>query len=109
MHENLYCNKNLIYQHKYSKRVNNCHLPVTNGVNRHGFFINGVAAASSSGGPMKLHAENREKLLKHLREYLNSSSRPLKGFVLLQGGEEQTRYCTDHEDLFRYFSSFALT
>ncbi|KAJ0698650.1 putative xaa-Pro dipeptidase [Helianthus annuus] len=59
--------------------------------------------------PTKLYAENREKLLKHLREYLNSSSRPLKGFVLLQGGEEQTRYCTDHEDLFRYFSSFALT
>ncbi|KAF5788555.1 putative xaa-Pro dipeptidase [Helianthus annuus] len=57
--------------------------------------------------PMKLHAENREKLLKHLREYLNSSSRPLKGFVLLQGGEEQTRYCTDHEDLFRQESYFA--
>ncbi|KAI3802870.1 hypothetical protein L1987_31015 [Smallanthus sonchifolius] len=57
--------------------------------------------------PMKLHFENREKLLKHLRENLYSSSRPLHGFVLLQGGHEQTRYCTDHEDLFRQESYFA--
>ena len=34
--------------------------------------------------PKKLHLENREKLIKHLRESLDSSSRPLRGFVLLQ-------------------------
>ncbi|KAL8234825.1 hypothetical protein R6Q59_020925 [Mikania micrantha] len=57
--------------------------------------------------PMKLYIENREKLLKHLRQNLYSSSRSLHGFVLLQGGEEQTRYCTDHEDIFRQESYFA--
>ncbi|KAL6006004.1 hypothetical protein ACLOJK_040049 [Asimina triloba] len=52
--------------------------------------------------PMELHAQNRSKLTRFLRDHLSSSSRPLLGFVLLQGGEEQTRYCTDHVILFRY-------
>lgn len=76
---------------------------------------------------MELHVKNREKLLASLRQHLSDSSRPLHGFVLLQvslclhsssfhfsffltiypissaqGGEEQTRYDTDHLELFRY-------
>ncbi|XP_065849908.1 uncharacterized protein [Euphorbia lathyris] len=57
--------------------------------------------------PMELHVVNREKLLKSLRQHLTETSRPHCGFVLLQGGEEQTRYCTDHLELFRQESYFA--
>lgn len=57
--------------------------------------------------PMELHAKNREKLLKSLRQHLTETSRPLHGFVFLQGGEEKTRYCTDHIELFRQESYFA--
>ncbi|KAJ4950519.1 hypothetical protein NE237_027351 [Protea cynaroides] len=57
--------------------------------------------------PMELHAENRAKLVQSLRQFLTSSSLPLHGFVFLQGGEEQTRYCTDHAELFRQESYFA--
>ncbi|XP_042511173.1 xaa-Pro dipeptidase [Macadamia integrifolia] len=57
--------------------------------------------------PMELHAENRRKLVQSLRQFLTSSSQPLNGFVFLQGGEEQTRYCTDHAELFRQESYFA--
>lgn len=57
--------------------------------------------------PMELHATNREKLIRSLRQQLTISSRPLRGFVFLQGGEEQTRYCTDHIELFRQESYFA--
>ncbi|MBA0701146.1 hypothetical protein Goari_026883 [Gossypium aridum] len=57
--------------------------------------------------PMELHVSNRQKLLKSLRQHLSNSSRPHHGFVLLQGGEEQTRYCTDHIELFRQESYFA--
>nr|GEU95951.1 xaa-Pro dipeptidase [Tanacetum cinerariifolium] len=53
---------------------------------------------------MNLHIENRQKLLNQIRHNLTSDSH---GFILLQGGEEQTRYCTDHEDLFRQESYFA--
>ncbi|WVZ25739.1 hypothetical protein V8G54_004283 [Vigna mungo] len=56
---------------------------------------------------MELHVKNREKLLASLRQHLSDSSRPLHGFVLLQGGEEQTRYDTDHLELFRQESFFA--
>uniref|UniRef100_A0A6M2E831 Xaa-Pro dipeptidase n=1 Tax=Populus davidiana TaxID=266767 RepID=A0A6M2E831_9ROSI len=57
--------------------------------------------------PMELHDKNREKLLKSLRRYLTETSSPLHGFVFLQGGEEKTRYCTDHIELFRQESYFA--
>ncbi|KAJ4789078.1 Xaa-Pro dipeptidase [Rhynchospora pubera] len=58
--------------------------------------------------PMDLHVSNRRKLLDSLRHHFAaSSSRPSHGFVLLQGGEEQTRYCTDHLELFRQESYFA--
>ncbi|KAK8553308.1 hypothetical protein V6N13_062117 [Hibiscus sabdariffa] len=57
--------------------------------------------------PMELHASNRQKLLNSFRQHLSDSSRPHHGFVLLQGGEEQTRYCTDHLELFRQESYFA--
>ncbi|RDX74139.1 Xaa-Pro dipeptidase, partial [Mucuna pruriens] len=56
---------------------------------------------------MELHVKNRDKLLTSLRQHLSNSSRPLHGFVLLQGGEEQTRYDTDHIELFRQESYFA--
>ncbi|GMQ06209.1 hypothetical protein CsSME_00050876 [Camellia sinensis var. sinensis] len=54
--------------------------------------------------PMELHETNRANLIKSLQEHLSSSSRPLQAFVFLQGGEEQTRHCTDHTELFRYKS-----
>ncbi|XP_077217115.1 metallopeptidase M24 family protein [Tasmannia lanceolata] len=57
--------------------------------------------------PMELHALNRQKLVRSLRQHLQSLSRPLHGFVFLQGGEEQMRYCTDHAILFRQESYFA--
>ncbi|KAJ1408142.1 Peptidase M24 [Sesbania bispinosa] len=66
--------------------------------------------ASSLSPPivsMELHVKNREKLLSSLRQHLSESSRPLHGFVLLQGGEEQTRHDTDHIELFRQESYFA--
>lgn len=49
-----------------------------------------MAASSSSSlypppeVPMELHAVNREKLFKSLREHLSLSSLPLHGFVFLQ-------------------------
>ncbi|KAJ9167927.1 hypothetical protein P3X46_019515 [Hevea brasiliensis] len=57
--------------------------------------------------PTELYVTNREKLLKSLRQYLIETSRPLHGFVFLQGGEEKFRYCTDHIELFRQESYFA--
>ncbi|PRQ46799.1 putative xaa-Pro dipeptidase [Rosa chinensis] len=57
--------------------------------------------------PIELHLRNREKLLNSIRHHLSQSSRPLHGFVLLQGGEEQNRYDTDHVDVFRQESYFA--
>ncbi|GMY36251.1 xaa-Pro dipeptidase [Fagus crenata] len=57
--------------------------------------------------PMELHVTNREKLLKSLRHALSHSSRPLHGFVFLQGGDEQARHDTDHIELFRQESYFA--
>nr|AKF43199.1 metallopeptidase M24 family protein [Melianthus villosus] len=57
--------------------------------------------------PMELYAINREKLVKNLRQHLSDAGRPLHGFVFLQGGEEKTRYCTDHTELFRQESYFA--
>ncbi|KAL6974686.1 Xaa-Pro dipeptidase [Sarracenia purpurea var. burkii] len=57
--------------------------------------------------PMELHGINRGKLINSLRDHLTLSSRPLQGFVFVQGGEEQTRHCTDHVELFRQESYFA--
>ncbi|KAK7319909.1 hypothetical protein RJT34_04637 [Clitoria ternatea] len=56
---------------------------------------------------MEVHVKNRDKLLSSLRQHLSESSRPLHGFVLLQGGQEQTRHDTDHIELFRQESYFA--
>ena len=49
---------------------------------------------------MTLHSENRERLLKRLRE----RGVPDKSVVLLQGGEDPHRYCTDMEPVFRQVS-----
>ncbi|XP_044319098.1 xaa-Pro dipeptidase-like [Triticum aestivum] len=56
---------------------------------------------------MELHAGNRERLVAALRAHLSASGRPLRGLVLLKGGEEQTLYCTDRVPLFRQESYFA--
>ncbi|KAK2980147.1 hypothetical protein RJ640_001731 [Escallonia rubra] len=67
-------------------------------------------AASSSPlpeVPMELHVANRVKLVESLRQHLSLSSRPVHGYVFLQGGEEKNRYCTDHVELFRQESYFA--
>nr|DAD22114.1 TPA_asm: hypothetical protein HUJ06_023577 [Nelumbo nucifera] len=56
---------------------------------------------------MELHALNRAKLVHSFRQYLKASSLPLYGFILLQGGEEHTRNCSDHVPLFRQESYFA--
>ncbi|CAN0901391.1 Xaa-Pro dipeptidase [Linum grandiflorum] len=66
-----------------------------------------ASALSPPEVPMELYASNREKLIKSIHQHLTETSRPLQGFVLLQGGEEQTRYCTDHSELFRQESYFA--
>ncbi|KAL6974517.1 Xaa-Pro dipeptidase [Sarracenia purpurea var. burkii] len=70
-----------------------------------------MASSPSSLSPpqisMELHGINRGKLINSLRDHLTVSSRPLQGFVFLQGGEEQTRHCTDHVELFRQESYFA--
>ncbi|KAF3793983.1 Xaa-Pro dipeptidase [Nymphaea thermarum] len=66
--------------------------------------------ASMHGPPevaMELHALNRAKLVHSFRQKLKACSRPLYGFILLQGGTEQTRYCSDHVILFRQESYFA--
>ncbi|URE15976.1 hypothetical protein MUK42_11296 [Musa troglodytarum] len=64
-----------------------------------------ASALSPPEVPMELHAHNRDRLVRALRDHLAASSRPTRGFVLLQGGEEQTRYCTDHAELFSKFFS----
>lgn len=56
---------------------------------------------------MELHATNREKLLAMMRKQLKASGKPITGLILLQGGDEQSRYCTDHVPLFRQESYFA--
>ncbi|KAL7096792.1 hypothetical protein ACP275_10G102000 [Erythranthe tilingii] len=65
------------------------------------------SSLSPTDVPMELHALNRNKLLDSFRHHLSLSSRPLHGFVFLQGGEEQNRHCTDHIELFRQESYFA--
>ncbi|KAM3400894.1 hypothetical protein ACQJBY_005617 [Aegilops geniculata] len=56
----------------------------------------------------EVHAGNRERLVAALGAHLSAAGRaPRGGIVLLQGGEEQTRYCTDHVPLFRQESYFA--
>ncbi|XP_038880097.1 xaa-Pro dipeptidase [Benincasa hispida] len=57
--------------------------------------------------PVELYVTNREKLLKSFRQHLADSAHPLQGIVLLQGGDERTRYDTDHLELFRQESYFA--
>lgn len=57
--------------------------------------------------PMQLHAFNRDKLVNSLHQHLADSGLPIQGIVLLQGGEEKNRYCTDHTELFRQESYFA--
>ncbi|KAE8637453.1 hypothetical protein CSA_004486 [Cucumis sativus] len=57
--------------------------------------------------PVELYVTNRQKLLNSFRQHLSDSSRPLQGIVLLQGGDERTRYDTDHLELFRQESYFA--
>lgn len=54
--------------------------------------------------PLELHALNRRRLVEKLRthEALNGK----RAVVLLQGGEFATRFCSDHEPVFRQESYF---
>lgn len=56
---------------------------------------------------MELHAVNRSKLWARMSDMLKSIGRAVNGVILLQGGEEQNRYDTDHSPLFRQESYFA--
>ena len=47
--------------------------------------------------PLKLFAVNRERLCKQLKE----DQCPEGAVVVLQGGAQQQRYCTDTDDVFR--------
>ena len=47
--------------------------------------------------PLKLFAVNRERLCKQLKE----EQCPKGAVVVLQGGEQQQRYCTDTDEVFR--------
>nr|AKF43194.1 metallopeptidase M24 family protein [Francoa sonchifolia] len=70
-------------------------------------FSMASSALSPPPVPMELHVINCEKLVRCIRQHLSDSSRPLHGIVFLKGGEEQTRHCTDHIELFRQESYFA--
>ena len=54
--------------------------------------------------PMELHALNRKRLVDKLREVQSLNGKT--AIVLLQGGSSKTRYCSDHEPLFRQESYF---
>ena len=48
--------------------------------------------------PMVMFKQNRDRLCERLRK----NEKVTKGaIVVLQGGESDTRYCSDHEPLFR--------
>ncbi|CAG2200027.1 PEPD [Mytilus edulis] len=51
--------------------------------------------------PAELFQENRQRLCEKLKGKVPSGA-----IVLLQGGDSQTRYCSDHEPLFRQESYF---
>lgn len=59
--------------------------------------------------PPELFKTNRQTLCERLRKIKQI---PANSYVLLQGGESETRYCSDHEPLFRqviYESFFSFT
>ena len=47
---------------------------------------------------MEMFQENRQRLCQRLRD---NSKVPKGAIVILQGGTAETRYCSDHEPLFR--------
>ena len=57
--------------------------------------------------PLELHALNRSRLVKKLQELQELKGR--RAVVLLQGGESATRFCSDHEPVFRQESYFHWT
>ncbi|GBG61241.1 hypothetical protein CBR_g19773 [Chara braunii] len=58
--------------------------------------------------PMSMHAGNRKRLVtKMLKRIQESGGSPRNSVVLLEGGVSETRYCTDHEPLFRQESYFS--
>jgi hypothetical protein len=50
---------------------------------------------------MEMFAENRERLCKRLRCLAGSGKIPTGAIVILQGGPSETRFCSDHEPIFR--------
>lgn len=57
--------------------------------------------------PMELHNLNRQRLVKELRKVPSLDGKT--GIVVIQGGPSATRYCSDHEPLFRQESYFHWT
>lgn len=57
--------------------------------------------------PMELHNLNRKRLVEELRKV--PSLKGKTAVVILQGGPSTTRYCSDHEPLFRQESYFHWT
>lgn len=55
---------------------------------------------------MGMFAENRGRLCKRLRSLQESGKIPAGAIVILQGGINETRHCSDHEPLFRQESFF---
>lgn len=53
--------------------------------------------------PAELFTENRKRLAERLRA---TNKVPAGAYVLLQGGESETRHCSDHEPIFRQESYF---
>jgi hypothetical protein len=56
--------------------------------------------------PAELFQENRKRLCESLKGKVGSGA-----IVLLQGGEAETRHCSDHEPIFRQvsYSGFSIT
>ncbi|XP_037452231.1 xaa-Pro dipeptidase-like isoform X4 [Triticum dicoccoides] len=76
-------------------------------VNRKQYPAMATSSLAPPEVPMELHAGNRDRLLTALHAHLSAAASPPRGLALLQGGEEQTRHCTDHLELFRQESYFA--
>ena len=57
--------------------------------------------------PMEIYRQNRSKLIASMRQHLQAQGLPINGVIFLQGGEEQTGYCTNSLILFRQESYFA--
>lgn len=56
--------------------------------------------------PMSLYLGNRERLCSRLKSIVKEGKIPIGSWILLQGGEQVQRYCSDTDTLFRQESYF---